>query len=58
MFVISLAGIIVQDVYAFIIANGIEVWGMSSAILPAIVLLFGVGLILYSRSAQDNDWID
>lgn len=58
MFIISLAGIFVQDVHAFLIADGIGVWGMQATILPVIVFVIGVGLIFYSRSAKDKHWID
>ncbi len=58
MFIISLAGVFVQDIHAFLIADGIDVWGMKATILPVIVFVIGVGLIFYSRSAKDSHWID
>ena len=58
MFIISLAGVFVQDIYAFLIADGIGVWGMKGTILPFIVFVIGIGLIFYSRSAKDKHWID
>jgi len=58
MFMISLAGVFVQDIYAFVMADGIGVWGMKGTILPFIVFVIGVGLIFYSRSAKDDHWID
>jgi len=58
MFIISLAGVFVQDIHAFLIADGIDVWGMKATILPFIVFVIGVGLIFYSRSAKDRHWID
>ncbi len=57
MFIISLAGVFVQDIHAFLIADGIGVWGMKATILPVIVFVIGVGLIFYSRSAKDSHWI-
>ncbi len=57
MFIISLAGVVVQDVYAFLIADGIGVWGLKAAVLPVIVLVVGVALILYSRGTKDKGWI-
>lgn len=57
MFIISLAGIVVQDIHGFIIADGIGVWGLQGLVLPAIVLLIGIGLVLYSRGAKDKSWI-
>jgi len=58
MFIISLAGIIVQDIYGFLIADGIGVWGARGAILPAIGLVIGSALLLYSRGSKDKHWID
>ena len=57
MFIISLAGVVVQDVHAFLIADGIGVWGLKAAVLPVIVLVVGVALILYSRGTKDKGWI-
>lgn len=58
MFIISLAGIVAQDIYGFLIADGIGVWGARGTILPAIVLAIGIALILYSRDSKDKHWID
>ena len=58
MFVISLLGIVVQDIHAFAIADGIAVWGAGAAVLPLVVLVIGVGLILYSRVAREKHWIE
>ena len=45
MFIISLLGIVVQDIHAFAIADGIAVWGAGAAVLPLVVLVIGVALI-------------
>jgi hypothetical protein len=58
MFIISLLGIVVQDIHAFAIADGIAVWGPGAAVLPLVVLVIGVGLILYSRVAREKHWIE
>jgi archaellum biogenesis protein FlaJ (TadC family) len=58
MFIISLLGIVVQDIHAFAIADGIAVWGAGAAVLPLVVLVIGVGLILYSRIAREKHWIE
>jgi uncharacterized membrane protein len=57
MFIISLLGIIVQDIHAFVIADGIAVWGAGAAVLPLVVLVIGIALILYSRVAREKHWI-
>jgi len=57
LFILSLAGIIVQDIYSFVLANGLEVWGTSGIILPAIVIVIAVALLMYSRTAKERGWV-
>jgi len=57
LFVLSLIGIIVQDVDAFVLSNALEVFGTNGLILPAIVLIIAVLLIGYSRGAKRKGWL-
>ncbi len=57
MFVLSLAGVLVQNVHAFGLANGLEVWGTNGLILPAIVLVISVALLLYAHATKKRGWI-
>jgi len=57
LFVLSLLGIIVQDIDAFALRGALDVWGTDGIILPAIVFVVGVLLIWYSRGAKDKGWI-
>ncbi len=57
MFVLSLVSVLVQDVHAFGLANGLEVWGTNALILPAIVLIISIALLLYSHSTKKRGWI-
>ncbi len=57
MFVLSLVGVLVQNVHAFGLANGLEVWGKNALILPAIVLLISLALLLYSHATKKRGWI-
>ena len=57
VFVLSFAGILVQDLNAFVINDGLEVWGTEGVILPAIVIVIGAALIGYSRKAKRKDWL-
>jgi len=57
LFIVSLAGILVQQVNAFALANGLEVWGTDGVFLPAIVLVVGIALVWYSRGAKAKGWI-
>lgn len=57
VFIISLVGLLAQNLYAFGFADGLAVWGNAGTVLPAILIAIGVGMILYSRSAQSKGWI-
>ena len=52
LFALSLAGIIVQDLHAFVLSNGLEVWGSKGIFLPAIIVVIAVALLLFSRNAK------
>ncbi|MEM9334261.1 MAG: hypothetical protein AAGA33_05370 [Pseudomonadota bacterium] len=54
---LSIGGVIVQNGYGFVVANGIEVFGLAAAALPVLVIVIGVGLLLYTRSAESKGWV-
>ena len=56
LFLVSLGAVLVQTYYGFVIANGIEVLGADSAVLPAATIAIGTGLIWYSRIAKERGW--
>ncbi len=58
LFVLSLLGIVVQNFNAFLLANGLDVWGSSGIALPAVVIVVAVALLIYSRGAKDKGWLD
>lgn len=57
LFGLSIGGVIVQNGYGFVVANGIEVFGLAAAALPVLVIVIGVGLLLYTRSAESKGWV-
>ena len=57
MFAVSLAAILVQDIYGFVIGNGIEVWGTPALVIAVVVLAVAVALVLYARAAQARNWL-
>ena len=57
VFIVSLIGIVAQDTYSFVIANGTEVWGTFLIALSIVVLVIAVGLVFYSRNAKDQGLI-
>jgi len=58
LFALSLLGILAQNAHAFLLANGLEVWGSSGIALPAIVIVIGVALLMYSRATKDKGWLN
>ncbi len=57
MYILSFAGILLQDLHAFVLADGLDVWGSDGVAVPIIVILIAPALILYSRSAKAKGWI-
>ena len=58
VFIISLIGIITQQVWNFFIGDTFDVYGPEQAIMPIVVLLVGVYLIFFAKKAKANNWID
>lgn len=57
LFVVSFAGVLVQDFEAFVLSDGLGVWGSRALVLPSVVIVIGVFAIIYSRNAQTKGWI-
>ncbi|MEM6514151.1 MAG: hypothetical protein AAF660_14145 [Pseudomonadota bacterium] len=57
LFGLSIGGVIVQNGYGFVVANGIEVFGAAAAVLPLLVIAIGVALLLYTGRAQNKGWV-
>jgi ABC-type Na+ efflux pump permease subunit len=54
LFALSLIGIVVQDLHAFVVSNGLEVWGTEGIFLPALVLVVAIALLMYARGARQK----
>ncbi len=57
LFALSLIGALVQDLDAMVLRDGIEAWGTTGLILPAIVILVCLYEIWYSRQAKARGWL-
>lgn len=57
VFVISLAGIIIQMIYNFFIAETMDVYGPGSTIMPIMVLVIGAFLVWFSKSSKQKGWV-
>ena len=58
IFVISLLGIMVEQIWNFTIGNAIKVHGAEQVILPITVFLIGIYLIVFTKKAKANNWIN
>ncbi len=57
LYVVSFAGVLVQDFEAFILSDGLAVWGSSALILPSVVAIVCVFAIIYSRGTRARGWL-
>jgi CHASE2 domain-containing sensor protein len=53
LFLASLIGIVLTDLYNFVLSNGLEVMGGAGAVVfPAVIFVIGVLLWLYARAMR------
>ena len=56
-FTLSLLGICIQMGHSIFVARAMDVYGPGGMIMPALVIIIGVFLLLYSRSALAKGWL-
>lgn len=56
LFAVSLVAIIIQMVYAMLIAGGLQIMGPSAAVMPCLVILLGAVLLCFSWFAKGRGW--
>lgn len=52
LFVVSLAALLVQDLYSFVLADVVSVFGMVPVYIQGTVLVIAIALLLYSCAAK------
>ncbi|APU11662.1 MULTISPECIES: hypothetical protein [Cellulophaga] len=57
VFLISLAGVIAQNVYTFVISDALNVLGTSSIYFPIVIVVIAVLLFLFSNYATKKGWL-
>ena len=57
-FIASLAGILVQNAYGFILGNGLETFGAGALVLPIIVIVVAIALVIFSGKAAEKGWLN
>ena len=55
--VLSFVGIMTQMIHAFFLTNSYEVFGPGGFIMPIMVIVVGLLLIVFARSARTKNWI-
>ena len=55
---ISFAGVIVQDVWLFLLADVSSAYGSAPLVMQGIVLLIAIGLVSLARSARAKGWLN
>ena len=54
LFVASLAALLVQDLYSFVLEDVVGVFGMVPAYIQGTVLVIAIALVFYARSAKSR----
>ncbi|MCA9200450.1 MAG: hypothetical protein KDA87_23080 [Planctomycetales bacterium] len=57
LFWISLAGVVVQQVYMYLLSDTIRVMGIGAAVMPTLVLIIAIKLLWLSRTATQHEWL-
>lgn len=57
LLVLSLLGVIVQDIALFVLVDGATLAGPVAVVLQAVVLAVAIGLVLLARTAIRRGWV-
>jgi len=57
LFVLSLMGVVTQNVYDFLMSDVLEVYGIVVIIFPCVVFVIGLLLIGLTRHADQKNWL-
>lgn len=55
--ILSLFGVLAQNVHSFFVIDSMAVYGVTSVIMPMVVILIGILLILLCNRANENQWL-
>ncbi|MDJ0916632.1 MAG: hypothetical protein QNJ05_02635 [Woeseiaceae bacterium] len=57
LFIASLAGILAQNAYGFILGDGIGALGVGAIVLPIVVIVVAIALVIFSARAIEKGWL-
>ncbi|WP_371185394.1 hypothetical protein [Thalassotalea maritima] len=58
LFALSLLGIIGQQIHAFVLNDGLDIFGQNALIMPILVLIVAIALLQLSQYASKHHWLD
>ncbi|MCM4166254.1 hypothetical protein KCTC52924_03179 [Arenibacter antarcticus] len=56
-FMLSLAGILLQQLYHFFLSNTFEVLGSAAMAFPIVIILIGIGLVAFANYSIKQKWL-
>ena len=57
LFVVSIVGVVVQNVHSLLMTDAIAAFGNQAIIMPACVFVIGVGLVILSVFSLSKGWL-
>ncbi|MDJ0758369.1 MAG: hypothetical protein QNJ19_03180 [Woeseiaceae bacterium] len=57
LFIASLAGVLAQNAYGFILGDGLETFGPGALVLPIVVIVVAIALVIFSAKAAEKGWL-
>lgn len=55
--IVSLLGILLQQLYMFFLSDTLEVMGTNAMYMPLIIVIVGFLLVFLARAATDKEWL-
>ena len=55
-YLISLVALVIQDYHWFVMENVIPVLGISSLVMPSLIMIVAIGLLVLSKKGKQNGW--
>ena len=57
VFVLSVLGVLVQIGRIFLLTDALGILGPQAVVMPLVVIVIGIALIVYSKSAISKGWL-
>ncbi|NMP16615.1 hypothetical protein [Thalassotalea sp. Y01] len=58
LLLLSLLGVIVQNVHTFMLNDGVAIFGQSAMVMPLLVIIIAVALLYLAKHANQKNWLD